>query len=180
MTMKSIRSLADLVPDEQNANQGTVRGRAFVETSLQKYGAGRSILVDRNGKILAGNKTSEAAYSIGMEGVEVVQTDGRKLVVVQRTDLDLDHDPAARGLALSDNRASEIGLAWNPDVLSMLQDTNPEVVESVFDPHELEEILAKSETVPDFQPVGIEEQGRLDQKKPVTCPECGCEFVPKS
>jgi hypothetical protein len=33
--------------------------------------------------------------------------------------------------------------------------------------------------VPDFQPVGVEEQGRLDQKKPVTCPECGAEFTPK-
>lgn len=33
--------------------------------------------------------------------------------------------------------------------------------------------------VPDFQPVGVDEQGRLDQKKPVTCPECGHEFVAK-
>ena len=32
-------------------------------------------------------------------------------------------------------------------------------------------------TPPDFQPVGIDEQGRLDQKKPVTCPECGHEFT---
>jgi len=38
--------------------------------------------------------------------------------------------------------------------------------------------LIESE-VPDFQPVGIEEQGRLDQKKPVICPECGHEFTPK-
>ena len=30
---------------------------------------------------------------------------------------------------------------------------------------------------PDFQPVGIDEQPRLDQKTPVICPECGCEFV---
>lgn len=33
-------------------------------------------------------------------------------------------------------------------------------------------------TPPDFQPVGIEEQGRLDEKKKVTCPECGHEFTP--
>ena len=32
---------------------------------------------------------------------------------------------------------------------------------------------------PDFQPVGIDEQGSLDQKAPVTCPECGHEFIPK-
>lgn len=31
---------------------------------------------------------------------------------------------------------------------------------------------------PDFAPVGADEQPRLDQKKPVTCPGCGLEFVP--
>ena len=31
---------------------------------------------------------------------------------------------------------------------------------------------------PDFQPTGVDEQGRLDRKNPVTCPECGHEFVP--
>ena len=34
--------------------------------------------------------------------------------------------------------------------------------------------------VPVFPPVGEDEQGRLDQKKPTTCPECGHEFIPKS
>jgi hypothetical protein len=31
---------------------------------------------------------------------------------------------------------------------------------------------------PDFAPVGIDEQGRLDEKKRVCCPECGHEFIP--
>ena len=34
-------------------------------------------------------------------------------------------------------------------------------------------------TPPDFMPVDVSEQPRLDQKKPVTCPHCGAEFVPK-
>lgn len=29
---------------------------------------------------------------------------------------------------------------------------------------------------PNFEPVGIEEQGRLDEKAKHICPECGCEF----
>lgn len=32
---------------------------------------------------------------------------------------------------------------------------------------------------PDFAPVGIDEQPRLDQKRNVTCPHCGMEFVPR-
>ena len=31
---------------------------------------------------------------------------------------------------------------------------------------------------PDFEPASADEQGRLDKKNPVTCPECGHEFVP--
>ncbi|MCH9650807.1 MAG: hypothetical protein K0U98_21450 [Deltaproteobacteria bacterium] len=31
---------------------------------------------------------------------------------------------------------------------------------------------------PDFEPVAAEEQSRLDEKKHVTCPECGNEFQP--
>lgn len=30
----------------------------------------------------------------------------------------------------------------------------------------------------DFGPVNVDEQGRLDKKNPITCPECGHEFVP--
>ena len=48
-----------------------------------------------------------------------------------------------------------------------------------FDALNLKEMILANEETPDFQPVGIEEQGRLDQKKPVICPECGHEFTPK-
>src|SRR5688572_6108116 len=81
--------LTDLTPDDRNANVGTARGRAMVEESLRRFGAGRSILVDRKGNIIAGNTTHEAAIDIGLTDAVVVQTDGRKLVVVQRTDLDI-------------------------------------------------------------------------------------------
>lgn len=30
--------------------------------------------------------------------------------------------------------------------------------------------------MPDFEPVGEDEQARLDEKKKTKCPECGCEF----
>lgn len=40
--------------------------------------------------------------------------------------------------------------------------------------------LAEGEGIipPDFQPVGVEEQGRLDEKAKCKCPECGHEFTP--
>jgi len=33
-------------------------------------------------------------------------------------------------------------------------------------------------TEPDFSPTSADDQGRLDKKNPVTCPECGHEFIP--
>ena len=113
---KEIRQLSDMELDESNANQGTDRGRWMLESSLEQYGAGRSILADKQGRVIAGNKTLEVAADIGME-VEVVQSDGKKLIVVQRTDLDLEGEgkeaKMARELAYADNRTSQIGLSWD-------------------------------------------------------------------
>lgn len=108
--------LSDLKPDDHNANLGTERGRALLEKSLQQYGAGRSILLDKNGRIIAGNKTAETAGEIGIEDVILVRTKGNQLVAVLREDLDLDEE-AARMLAYADNRVGQIDLQFDADVL---------------------------------------------------------------
>lgn len=117
---KVIRKLADVVPDPRNANKGTKRGRKALAASISKYGAGRSILVDRRGVIIAGNKTAESAAALKSKDIVLVETDGSKLVVVQRTDLDMAKHKKARELALADNRASELNLVWDEEVLAEL------------------------------------------------------------
>ncbi len=112
--------LNELTPDAHNANKGTERGRYMLDHSLRQYGAGRSILVDKHGRVIAGNKTLEAAADIGLEDVVIVRTVGDKLVVVQRDDLDLDDgDDKARLMAYADNRAGQIGLEWDADALKL-------------------------------------------------------------
>ena len=109
--------LSELKQDSRNANKGSARGQTAIETSLQKYGAARSIVMDRDGVILCGNHTAEAAATVGLdESVIVVQTTGEKLVAVQRMDLSAD-DPKARELAYADNRSGEISLSWDAEVL---------------------------------------------------------------
>lgn len=120
--MQTKRSLAvtlqDLCPDPHNPNAGTARGRGMVEQSLRETGAGRSIVVDKHGTVIAGNKTLEAWAEVN-GAVEVVHTDGNTLVVVQRDDLDLgDTTGPARKLAYFDNRTGEIGLAWQMEQLA--------------------------------------------------------------
>ena len=60
-----ITSIKDLIPDNKNANRGTDRGRQAVRDSLENLGAGRSILIDRKGRVIAGNKTLEGAKQPG-------------------------------------------------------------------------------------------------------------------
>lgn len=113
-------ALSSLVLDDKNANKGTKRGKKMLSQSLEKYGAGRSVLLDRHGRIIAGNKTIEAARAAGMTSISVVETDGKSLIAVKRGDLDLKRDKKARELAIADNRTAEVSLDWDADVLESL------------------------------------------------------------
>jgi hypothetical protein len=186
---KQIISISDLVPDTLNANKGSVRGMAMLEESLRRHGAGRSILVDRNGNIIAGNKTAEAYKDIGHKDVVVVDTQGDQLVVVRRLDLDI-NDPATRELGVDDNRTGEVSLTWDIEVLDQLQGMGVNLARA-FDPPELDQIrslsaaataaaLAASQSLsasaaapppPDFS-VADESTVVVDFQ----CPKCGYEW----
>src|SRR4051812_20253992 len=105
LTMKSSKSrhrrldLADLTSDPNNANRGTPRGREALARSLREYGPARSVVIDRNGRIIAGHKTVQQATALGIP-LRVVNTDGQHLIAVQRDDLDLRTDPRAQALAI--------------------------------------------------------------------------------
>lgn len=152
---KTIKRLDDLTPDATNANKGTVRGRGMVEASLRETGAGRSILADAQGRIIAGNKTLEAWADIGGE-IEVVRTKGDKLVVVQREDLDLSDDTGtARKLAYYDNRAGEVGLEW--DAEQLLADVQAGVdLSALFRDDELDALLAELQPKPEVNDGGAQ------------------------
>lgn len=156
---KTLKVIGDLVPDSLNANKGTPRGQQMVEDSLRNYGAGRSILADKKGRIIAGNKTLQSASDINLP-IRVVESDGKSLIVVQRTDLDL-NDPRARELAIADNRAGEVGLEWNAEILAQLKDEGVEL-SGMFTEKELAAILPQGESK-DAEPQ-IDKAKELQQK----------------
>ncbi len=132
--------LAALIPDRKNANRGTDRGRKAVETSLKTLGAGRSVVLDRNNVIIAGNKTVEQAIAAGYVDIEIHDSDGKVLHAVRRTDLDLRRHAKAKKLAIADNRAGELGLEWDPETLAKLID-GLELDPVFFDDGELKAII---------------------------------------
>jgi DNA modification methylase len=109
--------IKDLVPDNKNYNKGTEFGGSLIEKSLRKLGAGRSILLDKNNRIIAGNKTIENAGAIGLEDVIVVETTGNQIVAVKRTDIDLD-SKKGREMALADNATAKANIDWDVEALN--------------------------------------------------------------
>lgn len=152
---KPIRSLKDLRPDPANANRGTERGAAMLDQSLELVGAGRSILADRTGTVLAGNKTLDRwKRRKGAKPIRVIETDGSELVVVVRKDLDLKAAPdKARQAAYYDNRSAEVGLSW--DIEQILRDREAGIdLSQLFGQKEIERLVAEAVEERDERIVG--------------------------
>lgn len=150
--------------DKHNANRGTDRGRALLEQSIRELGAGRSILVDKDGNVIAGNKTLEAARKAGLK-VRIVPTNRDELVVVQREDLDLDDSAGeARRLAYLDNRVAELDLDWDPMQLAADLDLGVDLHGLGFDESELLVIIGEQEEKEIDAPAQMDKADELQVK----------------
>lgn len=132
--------ITELTPDQFNANLGTPRGNQALEKSIQTSGHGRSGLIDKNGKIIGGNKFYEKSGELGAEEVIIIESDGTKPIFVQRVDLDLDEDERARLLAYWDNAVAQQDLSW--DVTQIAADIDSGLpLDSIWEPEELAQFL---------------------------------------
>lgn len=118
--------LSDLKQDDCNFNKGTNRGKIMIKHSIETLGLGRSILLDKDNNIIAGNKTHETAEELGMDDVIIVETDGSKMVAVKRTDISLDSEKG-REMALADNKTAEENI--DLDYVKMREKLDKEVLE---------------------------------------------------
>ena len=91
--------------DTRNYRRHTEAGNDLISQSLAECGAGRSILVDKDGNIVAGNQTFTEAQKLGIP-IRIVETDGSELIAVQRTDLGT-QDLKRKQLAVIDNLATD-------------------------------------------------------------------------
>ena len=73
----------------------------------------RSIVIDEDGMILAGNGVVEAAAEVGITRMRIVEADGEEVIAVRRTGLTPEQK---RALAIYDNRTAELA-TWNVEQL---------------------------------------------------------------
>lgn len=109
-------NIRDLKFDNKNFNKHTEYGMSLLEKSLRENGAGRSILIDKDNNIIAGNGIIEAAGSIGLEKIKIIETSGDEIVAVKRTDITLDSEKG-RQMAVADNATAAVDLNWDEDLL---------------------------------------------------------------
>jgi ParB-like chromosome segregation protein Spo0J len=102
----------DLIQDNHNFNKGTEAGAELIGRSFKEHGAGRSVLIDKNGRIIAGNKSQQAAIAAGIKKVRVIETTGDELVAVKRTDIDI-NSKKGREMALADNATTKVNLVFD-------------------------------------------------------------------
>ena len=113
--------ISDLVFDDKNFNKHTEYGMSLIEKSIRNNGAGRSILIDKNNRIIAGNGVTEIAGQIGLDDVQIVESDGTKIIAVKRTDIDLD-SKQGREMALADNATASVDLAWDEEQIQFAEE----------------------------------------------------------
>lgn len=111
MTEKQI-NIEDLVQDDHNFNRGTEQGAKLIEKSFQDHGAGRSVLLDKDNRLIAGNKATKGAIAAGIKKVRIIETTGDELIAVKRTDVSLD-SKEGREMAMLDNLTTQVNMSWD-------------------------------------------------------------------
>ena len=157
-------SINDLKQDHKNARKRTNQSAELIQESLKRYGAARSIVIDEDNRILAGNGTIEGAKAAGIKNVRIIETDGDEIIAVKRTGLS-EHDKV--GLALADNRTSDLS-DWDAEMLHRLseeQDISP-----WFDEDDLAEIIGEVEKLPGEEHTDPDDVPEVDEEAVITKP----------
>ncbi len=132
--------IKDLVPDPANRRAHNPRNLGMVVDALHQVGAARSIVIDEDNVILAGNAVTEAAAEAGITKLRVIEASGDALIAVRRSGLT---DEQKRALAIYDNRTAELA-EWNIDQLKADQVAGLDLQPFFFD-REIEQMFGAAE-----------------------------------
>lgn len=168
--------------DKRNYRKHNDKNKKLIKKSLQECGAGRSIIIDNEGEIIAGNGVYEQAQKLGLK-TKIVETDGSELVVVKRTDLATDDDKRKR-LAVMDNSTSDTS-EFDIDLLEedfAIDDLNDMGLDLKIEDEEEEKV--KSNIKDDFAifPCSVLDQGskKWQERKKIWMEKLSSENVLKS
>lgn len=73
--------------DKRNYRKHSDKNKQIINKSLTELGAGRSILIDADNEIIAGNGVHS---QWGDKSIRIIESDGSELIAIKRTDLHTD------------------------------------------------------------------------------------------
>lgn len=91
--------------DPRNYRIHGKENQRLIRKSLSECGAGRSIVIDRDNVMIAGEGVYEQAKDLGLK-VRIIESDGKELIAIKRTDLSTE-DERRKLLAFADNQTSD-------------------------------------------------------------------------
>ena len=66
--LKTPKSMSEEIRfDKRNYRKHSKKNKALIKKSLEELGAGRSVVIDREGELIAGNGVYEQAKALGMQ-----------------------------------------------------------------------------------------------------------------
>ena len=165
MSTDGVRHIGQLTPDPKNARQHNPRNIGMIVDSLQKVGAARSIVIDEEDVILAGNGVIEAAAEAGIENLRIIEASGNEIIAVRRRGLTEEQKTL---LKYYDNRTGELA-DW--DAAQIVADLETDVdLSGLWSDEEIAELVA----------------GVIEGQEPteasvvqewIECPKCGHRWI---
>lgn len=81
--MKEISKITDLLPDYKNFNKHSQFGMSLLEKSMRQHGFMEAGVISEDGVIISGNARQETAVNIGLEDVQIIETDGKRAIYLK-------------------------------------------------------------------------------------------------
>ena len=131
--------VADFRPAQRNANKHTARGLGAIDKSIRTDGYGDPMLAAADGEMISGSarlETVAQVFGVDAEPI-IVHSDGTRPVIHVRDDIPNAADKRAVRLALAANRAAELDLAWDVEVLAGL---DADVLDGLWTADELSDL----------------------------------------
>ena len=154
--------MSEIKFDKKNYRIHSDKNKELIRKSLEECGAGRSILLDSTGEIIAGNGVYEQAQKLNIP-VKIIETDGKEIIAVKRTDLS-NEDEKRKRLAIMDNSTN---------------DTSEFDVELLKEDFEIVELEDMGVHVFDASNIDVDsffkddDTNKEKEPKTITCPKCG-------
>jgi len=146
---KPKKKLSDFRKQSENLNKHTERGMAMLETSMQEVGYAGPMVAAADGEIIDGSARHETAANVFGADAEpiVVESDGKRPIVVVRTDIKDAKSKMAKRLAAYANRTGQVNLEWDAQAIAESLGEDAHLLQGILDADALNDLIEQETTI---------------------------------